>query len=125
MTECLCHLNKTTAAPAAAAALELMIIPIEEAKELAEKYKCDLVVIAAKEQDIIHLTTYGVSWEDKLLAVGWRDEIAKDWEKVEHTTHRDFRQITLAKYKQVVDLLLTQKEKDRQQALTIINSLSR
>ncbi len=69
-------------------------IPVSEAKDLAEKYGKDQVLIFAydRESGRMHTTTYGKSAEDKLQAAQGGDRVAEILTDVsQKVVYEDFR----------------------------------
>jgi len=69
-------------------------IPVSEAREIAEKYGKDQVLIFAwdKESGYMHCTTYGKSSEDKMQAAQGGDRVAEFLTDVsQKVVYEDFR----------------------------------
>lgn len=84
-------------------------IPVEAAKQIAETYKKNMVVIMAYDNvhEQIHTTTYGVSPEDKNLAAVWGELFTAitGADVVKSTWYEDYRTTKEAEWKAEKDRL--------------------
>lgn len=84
-------------------------VPVSVAKEIAEKFAKDIIVIVAwyRKHEMTHTTTYGAAAELKDVAASWGEYFAKavGADVAKTNWYEDYRATEAATYKAKVDKL--------------------